>query len=134
MALKPEASLGTSLAVCAVVYAIHSNATPTLADMQALPAGNADVDAAERKATWLSAGVVAGVSLLAKDPTIFVIGSAATIGLAWMTRHAVHTESKATPLAAGPGVSVTSANDLAAGPQMTTADYHMFAQSEFVSS
>jgi hypothetical protein len=134
MALRPEASIGTGLAVCAVVYAIHSNFTPTMADMQALPAGNADTDAAERKATWLSAGVVAGVSLLAKDPTIFVLGSAATIALAWFSRHATWTESKATPIAAGPGVSVTSANDLATGPQMTTADYQMFAGSEFVSS
>jgi TRAP-type C4-dicarboxylate transport system permease small subunit len=81
--LKPEASIGTGLAVCAVVYAIHSNFTPSMADMQGLPAGNPDTDAAERKATWLSAGVVAGVSLLAKDPTIFVLGSAAPIALAW---------------------------------------------------
>jgi hypothetical protein len=133
--LKPEASIGTGLAVAAVVYAIHSNFTPTMADMQGLPAGNADTDAAERKATWLSAGVVAGVSLLAKDPTIFVIGSAMTIGLAWFSRHATWTESKAGPAVGAPGQSAVSANDLATGPQMTTADYHMFStQSQFVTS
>lgn len=133
--LKPEASLGVGLATCAVVYAIHSNATPSMADMQSLPAGNGDVDAAERRATWMSAGVVAAISLLAKDPTIFVLGSGAAIAMAWLTRRAVHTESKAAPIAAGPGVSAVSANDLAMGPQMTTADYHMFAGStEFVSS
>jgi hypothetical protein len=103
--------------------------------MQGLPAGNADVDAAERKATWLSAGVVAAISLLARDPTIFVIGSAAAVAMAWMTRHSVHTESKAEPIAAGLGGPVTGPNDLATGPQMTTADYHMFAgASEFVTS
>jgi len=132
--LKPEASIGTSLAVCAVVYAIHSNFTPSVADMQALPSGNVDVDAAERKATWLSAGVVAGVSLLAKDPTIFVLGSAATIALAWFSRHAVHTDSKSGPAIGNPGQSLVSANDTATGPQMSTADYHMFASSEFVTS
>src|ERR1700754_629937 len=121
--LKPEASIGVSLAVCAVVYGIHSNFTPTMADMQGLPAGNADTDAAERKATWLSAGVVAGISLLAKDPTIFVIGSAATIALAWFSRHATWTESKAGPAIGNPGQSLVSANDTAAGPQMTTHDY-----------
>lgn len=134
--LKPEASLGTGLAVCAVVYAIHSNFTPSMADLQGLPAGNPDTDAAERKATWLSAGVVAGVSLLAKDPTIFVLGSAATIALAWFSRHATWTESKAGPAIAGnPGQSLVSANDTATGPAMTTADYSMFAaSSQFVSS
>lgn len=132
--LKAEVSIGVGLATMGLVYAIHSNFTPSLADMQSLPAGNADVDSAERKATVMSAGAVAVVSLLAKDPTIFVMGSLAAIGMAWYTRHAVHNESKATPMAAGPGVSVVSANDLQSGPQMTTADYHMFAQSEFVSS
>jgi hypothetical protein len=134
--LKPEASIGTGLAVAAIVYAIHSNFTPTVADMQGLPAGNVDVDAAERKATWLSAGVVAGVSLLAKDPTIFVMGSVATIGLAWFSRHATWTDSKTGPnVSAGvgsSGVSPTAAST--SGPQMTTADYTMFAGSEFVSS
>ena len=126
--LRPEASIGTGLAVCAVVYAIHSNFTPSVADMQGLPAGNADVDAAERKATWLSAGVVAGVSLLAKDPTIFVLGSAATIALAWFSRHATWTESKAGPVMGGMGASPVSPAPTATGPQMTTADYSMFAQ------
>lgn len=134
--LKPEASIGTGLAVAAIVYAIHSNFTPSVADMQGLPAGNLDVDAAERKATWLSAGVVAGVSLLAKDPTIFVLGSAAAIGLAWFSRHATWTESKAGPAMMGnPGQSLVSANDTATGPSMTTTDYTMFSQSsQFVSS
>jgi hypothetical protein len=134
--LKPEASIGVGLAVCTVVYAIHSNFTPSVADLQALPAGNQDVDAAERKATWLSAGVVAGVSLLAKDPTIFVLGSTAAIALAWFSRHATWTESKTMPAITGPGPGQTpvSANDTATGPQMTTADYQMFAaSSQFVS-
>lgn len=132
--LKPEASIGTALAVSAVVYAIHSNFTPSMADMQSLPAGNADTDAAERKATWLSAGVVAGVSLIARDPTIFVLGSAVTIALAWFSRHATWTESKAGPTIGNSAQSAVSPNDTAAGPQMTTADYNMFGQSQFVSS
>ena len=132
MALRPEASIGTGLAVSAIVYAIHSNFTPPVADLQSLPAGNSDTDNAERKATWLSAGVVAGVSLIAKDPTIFVMGSIATIALAWFSRHATWTESKAGPAVGMPGQSLVSANDLATGPEMTTQNYQMFAQSEFL--
>lgn len=132
--LEPSASLTVSLATVGVVYAIHTNFTPTDADMKSLPAGNADVDGAERKATWISAGVVCGIALLAKDPTIFVLGSLATVALSWSSRHSIWTESKAAVLAVSPGQSVASANDLAQGPQMSTQDYTMFAASEFVSS
>lgn len=141
MSLKPEASVMSGLAVGAVVFAIHSNFTPSQADMQGLPAGNKDLDKAERNATWLSAGVVAGISLLAKDPTIFIIGSVATVAMAWFSRHAVWTESVSGMVNPGPGQSgapdVTGANDEVTGPQMSdTAAYSLYSvpQSEFVSS
>lgn len=135
MALKPEASVMSGLAVAGVVYAIHSNFTPPMADIQGLPTGVKDVDNSERHATWMSIGIVSGISLLAKDPTIFVIGSIATIGMALFTRNAVWTETKSGLLNLSPGQSAVSANDLdATGPQMTPQDYKMFQQSEFVSS
>jgi hypothetical protein len=131
MALRPEFSIPTGLAVAAVVYAIHANATPTQADIQALPAGTPDIDRAERKATWLSAGTVAGISLLAKDPTIFVIGAAATIGMAWMTRHANWTESKGTMGAITPS-EMQGAGSANTGPEVAqTEEYHIFEGSEF---
>jgi hypothetical protein len=122
------------LATAGVVYSIHSNFTPPTADIQGLPSGNADIDRAERSATWLSIGVVSGISLLAKDPTIFILGSVATVAMALFTRHATWTESASSLLQQAPGVSqATSANDLAAGPQMATTEAtHMFAQSDFV--
>jgi hypothetical protein len=136
MSLKPEASIGVGLAVCAVVFAIHSNFTPSVADMKGLPSGTKDVDNAERNATFLSAGVVAGISLLAKDPTIFVIGSGATIALAWFSRHATWTDSATGLINPGPGqTGATSANDTATGPSMSdTEAYTMYATSDFVSS
>jgi len=133
MSLEPSASLGTGLAVAGVVYAIHSNMTPTVADIQALPAGNKDVDKSEKKATWLSIGVVSGISLLAKDPTIFVIGSFAVIGMALITRHANWTETANGMLHANPGQSGVSANDVVDGTEMM--DVQPFTQtSQFVSS
>ncbi|MER7953066.1 hypothetical protein ABTY59_37375 [Streptomyces sp. NPDC096079] len=93
MALKPEAGVLAGLAVAGVVLAIHQNATPSQADIQALPAGTPDIDKSERKATWMSVGVVSTISLLAKDPTIFVIGSMATVGMALWTRSSNWTES-----------------------------------------
>ncbi len=136
MALKPEASVMAGLATAAVVVSIHSVMHPPVADIQGLPAGNPDVDLSEKKATWTSAGVVAGVSLLAKDPTIFIIGSVATIIMAFLPRHANWTESKSSMMNIGQkATSAVSGNDLSAGPQMTVQDVTMFQNtSEFVSS
>jgi hypothetical protein len=88
MGFKPEVSLAVALATATVVYAIHQNATPNLADVRSLESNNSDVQSAERTASWVSAGVVAGISLLAKDATIFIIGGSMVIAMAWMTRHA----------------------------------------------
>lgn len=88
MALKPDVSLAVGLATGTVVYGIFQNATPSIADIRSLKPGNRDVQASERGATWTAAAVVAGISLLAKDPTVFIIGGAMTIVMAWTHRHA----------------------------------------------
>lgn len=133
MALQPSASIGIGLATIGVVCAIHSNMTPTTADIQSLPAGNKDVDKAEKKATWMGIGIVSGISLLAKDPTIFVLGSIGVIGLALFTRHANWTETATGMLNPMPGQTAASANDLSDGPAMM--DVQPFASvSQFVSS
>lgn len=133
MALEPHASIGTGLAVAGVVYAIHSNMTPSNADIQSLPAGNKDVDSAEKKATWLSIGIVSGISLVAKDPTIFVIGSFAVIGMALITRQSNWTESKTGMLNPQPGQSAVSADDISDVTTMDVAPF-MASSSQFVSS
>lgn len=112
MALKPEFSVMGGLAVGAIVFAVHSQATPSQADIQALPAGTPDVDRAERNATYLSAGIVAGISLIAKDPTIFVIGAVITTGMAVWTRHSNWTESVG-------GKYLTTSESAAAGTSST---------------
>lgn len=93
--LKPEASISVGLAVMGVVFAIHSQATPPQADIQALPPGTTDVDASERTATIMSVGVVSGISLLTKDATIFFLGSMATLGMALWTRHSNYKDTSA---------------------------------------
>ncbi|MGW2795181.1 hypothetical protein ACWC9H_35390 [Streptomyces sp. NPDC001251] len=90
MALKPEFSIMGGLAVSTIVYAVHSNATPPQADIRALPQNTPDIDKSERTASWISAGIVSGVSLIAKDPNIFIMGACAIVGMAWWTRHSNH--------------------------------------------
>lgn len=133
MALEPPAAIGTGLAVMGIVYAIHSNMTPTDADIQSLPAGNQDVDSAERKATWLSVGVVSGVALLAKDPTILTMGAVAVIAMAVMTRHSNWTETKTGMLHPSPGQSAT-ATDMSTGPANMDVQSYAALPNQFVSS
>jgi len=133
MPLAPEASVMTGLAVSAVVIAVHAEATPRMTDIQALPSGNKDIDSAERKATIMSVGIVAGISLLAKDPVILLIGSAATVAMAFWTRHSNWSMDGryTTPADAS---AAGSANSPVEKEQVAdTTPYTMF-QSEFVGS
>jgi hypothetical protein len=86
--LEPKVSIPIALAVATMVYAVHSNATPTMADIRSVPAQNQDLDASRKSATWISAGIVAFTSLIARDPTIFTIGGAAVVIMDFWTRHA----------------------------------------------
>jgi hypothetical protein len=88
MPLKPEVSLSVALATGTLVYAIYSNATPTLADIRSADQYNADLNGARRSATWTAAAAVAGISLVSKDPGPFIVGGAMLIAMDWMHRHA----------------------------------------------
>lgn len=88
MALKPEVSLSVALATGTLVYAIYSNATPTLADIRTVDQYNGDMAASRKGATWTAAAAVAGISLVSKDPGPFVVGGAMVIALDWFHRHA----------------------------------------------
>lgn len=88
MALKPDVSLGVALATGTLVYAIYQNATPTLADIRTADQYNSDISTARKGATWTAAAVVAGISLVSKDPGPFVLGGAMVIALDWFHRHA----------------------------------------------
>lgn len=86
--LPAEVSVPAGLATAAVVYAIYSNATPSIADIRSVSPGNADIASSERMATVTSAAVVGGIALIARDMNIFIIGGAMIIGMALWTRHA----------------------------------------------
>jgi hypothetical protein len=135
MAFAPEASVMTGLAVGAVVVAVHSQATPRIADIQAMPAGNKDIETAERKATIASVGIVSAISLMAKDPVILLIGSIVTVGMALWSRHA-NWSMDGRYMSPADGSGAGSANSPVEKEQVAdTAPYTMFqSQSEFVGS
>lgn len=89
MAMKtPEASVAAGLGAAALVYAIYDMSLPPLADVRTLDSGNRDVQGSERVATAVSGALVAGLGLMTGDATVFVIGGAMVIAMAWMYRHA----------------------------------------------
>lgn len=90
MGLKPDASLMAALATGAVVWGIYSNALPNLPDVRVGKPNDADIDGSRKAATWTAAGTVAGISLIAREPTIFIVGGAMVIAADWWFRHANH--------------------------------------------
>lgn len=129
MALKPEFSVMAGLAVGAIVFAIHAQATPSQADIQALPAGTPDIDRAERNATYLAAGVVSGISLIAKDPTIFVMGALITTGMALWTRNSNYLESVGGKYLSGP--EAAAAGTTSTGPEPVSTEAYVPFQNDF---
>jgi hypothetical protein len=86
--LKPEASLTFGVATIVLVYGIYQHALPTLVEHRVGQSGDQDAAAAEKAATWTALATVAGISLIARDATIAIMGGAATIGLSWWHKHA----------------------------------------------
>lgn len=86
--LKPEISIATGVALAALVYGVYSHALPSVVDHRVGDLNDADAAAAERVATFTTAAVVSAVSLLAKDPTIFVLGGGMVVVMSFIHRHA----------------------------------------------
>jgi hypothetical protein len=88
MALKPEHALTVGAVTAGLVYGIFQVELPSMADVHAAPANNAHISQSVNVAGWSAAVAVAGISLLAKDPTVFVIGGAMAAFLTWRAKHA----------------------------------------------
>ena len=92
MALKAEVGLAVAAATGALVYGIFQVEVPNMADVHAAPAHNPFVSRSVNSAGWTAGVAVAGISLLAKDPTVFVIGGAFAAYLTWRAKHASMTD------------------------------------------
>jgi hypothetical protein len=88
MALKAEVSLPIALATGAVVYGIYSTHMPPVAEQRVTMPGNQHLNASRKTASWTAAAVVAGISLLAADPAIFIVGGSMVAVLDFTSRHA----------------------------------------------
>jgi hypothetical protein len=90
--LKPEVSLPLAMATAVGVYAVFQVEAPNLADVKGASPHNKIAAKSITTAGWTAAGMTAGVSLLAKDYTIFVVGGMVTLALILKYKHANVTE------------------------------------------
>ena len=86
--LKPENELLISGMAATIVYAIFQVNAPNLADVRHDEPGNVNTYKSVNAATWTSAAVIAGLAILGKSPTIFVVGGAMTLFETWKYHYA----------------------------------------------
>lgn len=104
MPLKPNEQIIVSAAVGTAVYGIFALNAPNLSDVKAsMPGGaaSANTHKSVKTATWTSAILVSSLGLLAKDPTIFIVGGLITVVEAWKYMHANATDGKGNVVAPG---------------------------------
>jgi hypothetical protein len=105
--LKPrlgaENSIIASLATVALVIGVYQSKVGPVSDVHATEAQDHNLMSATRKAGWVALAAVAGVSLLAKDPNILILGGAAIIAEEVCYRHALATSPLTGDLQVAPG-------------------------------
>lgn len=94
--LKPSEEIMTSAFTAVAVYSIFQVNTPKLADVKASKPGNVNVYRNTKIATWTAAAVVSGLAILAKSPTVFVVGGLVTAAEAWKLHYANNTQTPPT--------------------------------------
>ena len=70
------------------VYLIFNNALPSIADIRTAPEHNGDVEQSRKHAAIMSAILVGGVFVIARDLNSYIISGAALVGLDLMYKHA----------------------------------------------
>jgi hypothetical protein len=86
--LKPDGSIAIGIATMVFVYAVYDKELPDMATIHATDAGDINIESARKKAAWMTAGAVSGLTLLTKDINVFILGAATIFALDMHTRHA----------------------------------------------
>jgi hypothetical protein len=122
MALKPEVSITIAAATSAVVYGVfYVEVGHGLSDVKNAQPHNSVIQSTVTTAAWTSAAIVAGISLLSKDPTIFVVGGAVAAALTWKYKHANMVNPANGQVTFPPQQNVPQQNQAAANNQGVTS-------------
>jgi hypothetical protein len=109
MALKPDQSIIVAALVAAGVYGIFQHNAPNLSDVRAsAPGGAASMNThnSVKTAIYTSAALVIGVGILAKDPTVYILGGLVTAVEGWKYYEA-NSKDAATGNVVAPGSSMS---------------------------
>lgn len=87
IALKPDISLGASLAVIALDYGVYQLNMPPMADIRSSAPHNDAISASLKAADWTAIGMCAALSLVARDPNLFIFGAGFAVALHWFYTH-----------------------------------------------
>lgn len=93
MASKAENSLTVAGIAAAIVYGIYQLHVPSAAATRASEPMNDHIEKSRKAALWTSMIVVGGISLLASDPAVFIVGGGMAIALEVSHRHANMTDN-----------------------------------------
>lgn len=100
--LRPEISIPAALAVGTIVYTVNSRGFPPSVDMRAAgQPGDEMLETVRKRNAWTAAAAVAGISLIAKDPVIFIVGGIMVVALDWMNRVDIWTDPNENKVTSG---------------------------------
>src|SRR5581483_5068418 len=89
--LKPNEEIQVGALTAAIVYGIFQLNAPSLADVRVSQPGTPNaqhVHGSVKTAAWTATVVTGGLAILAKSPTIFIIGGLMTVVESWKYFHA----------------------------------------------
>jgi hypothetical protein len=105
--LKPENSMIAGLAVVGLVvanYNLHNGPVSSVA-LSPAEGGSGNLTTTNKKSGWTSLVMVAGISLLAKDANIFILGMAAIIAMHSSYLHSIAVSPQVNAIVSGPAAA-----------------------------
>lgn len=105
--LKPENSMIAGLAVVGLVianYNLHNGPAASVA-LSPAEAGSGNLTTTNKKAGWTSLIMVAGVSLLAHDANIFILGMATVVAMHSSYIHSIAVSPSVGMIVSGPAAA-----------------------------
>jgi hypothetical protein len=103
--LKPENSIIAGMATVGLVLANYNLHNGSAAQASNTAPMNPDLLSSTKKAGYTSLLLVAGISLIAHDPNVFILGCAAIIAMHSTYIHAIATQPNTGTIAAAAGAA-----------------------------
>lgn len=82
-----DSATTVGLLTAGAVYLIYNDALPSLTDVREASPDDSSVESARKHAAYLSAAVIGGVFLLARDVNSYIISGIALVGIDYLYKH-----------------------------------------------